>query len=150
METDQHAGSEEHLAVLKLAEEYHALDIACVREIITWRSITHLPSSPDFLEGIIDLRGRVIPVIDLRKRLKLDAAPVDRQTRIVVVETGTQMFGLVVDAVSEILRVAGESIEPLPDLVAAGPNAGLFRGVANVRDRLVLLLNLERLLNTLW
>lgn len=148
METDKHAAAEEHLAVFKLAGEYHALEITRIREIIRWRSITPLPRSPEFVEGLIDLRGHVIPVVDLRKRLQLEAAPVDRQTRIVVVESGSQMIGLVVDAVVEIVRVPGESVEPVPDLVATGPNAGAFRGVANVRDRLVILLNLERLLHT--
>ncbi len=147
METDKHAAAEEHLAVFKLAGEYHALEITRIREIIRWRSITPLPGSPAFVEGLIDLRGHVIPVVDLRKRLRLEAAPVDRQTRIVVVESGSRRIGLVVDAVAEIVRVPGESVEPVPDLVATGPNAGSFRGVANIRDHLVMLLNLERLLN---
>lgn len=136
---------EEQLVVFRLGEEHYGLDIGAVQEIIVWQPVTRVPRAPGFVEGIINLRGNVIPVIDLRKRFALAAAAVGPATRIVVVEIGTLVVGLVVDGVSEVLRVPGDRIEP-PSAVIAGVDTEFIRGVAKGEERLIILLAPERVL----
>lgn len=143
-----HVGSEVQegqLVVFRLADEFYGLDIGTVQEIITWQPVTRVPRTPAFVEGIINLRGNVIPVVDLRKRFELKQAQVADQTRIVVVEIGSLVVGLVVDGVSEVLRVQAGQIEP-PSAVIAGIDAEFIRGVAKTHNRLIILLNADRLL----
>lgn len=136
---------EEQLVVFRLADEFYGLDIGSVQEIITWQPVTRVPRTPVFVEGIINLRGNVIPVIDLRKRFELKQAQVAGETRIVVVEIGSLVVGLVVDGVSEVLRVQAAQIEP-PSVVITGIDMEFIRGVAKTDDRLIILLNADRVL----
>lgn len=136
---------EEQLVVLRLADEYYGLDISTVQEIITWQPVTRVPRTPAFVEGIINLRGNVIPVIDLRKRFMLTRTEVGQQTRIVVVEIGALVVGLVVDGVSEVLRVAGDRIEP-PATIISNVDTAFIRGVAKTDQRLIILLAADRIL----
>lgn len=136
---------EEHLVVFRLADEYYGLDIGAVQEIILWQSVTRVPLTPEFVEGIINLRGSVIPVIDLRKRFGLKCAEPGRETRTVVVEIGALVVGLVVDGVSEVLRVPGDRISP-PSAVISGVETELVRGVAKTDDRLIILLDADQIL----
>lgn len=136
---------EEQLVVFRLADEYYGLEIGTVQEIITWQPVTRVPRTPVFVEGIINLRGNVIPVIDLRKRFELKQTETGHETRIVVVEIGTLVVGLVVDGVSEVLRVPGSRIEP-PSAVISGVDTEFIRGVAKTDDRLIILLEADRML----
>jgi purine-binding chemotaxis protein CheW len=104
-----------------------------------------VPRAPAFVEGVINLRGRVIPVIDLRRRFNLPAAAHTRASRIVVVEIGDQVVGLVVDGVSEVLRVDTALVEP-PSPVVAGIDSEYLQGIARLPERLVILLDLDRVL----
>lgn len=108
--------------------------------------ITQVPNGPEFVEGVTNLRGRVIPVLDLRQRFGLEATPPTRRSRIVVAELNQHTVGLVVDGVSEVLRVRGDIVEPPSSLVTTGDTTFL-RGVAKLTDRLVLLLDLSRVLS---
>lgn len=137
--------SEEQLVVFELGAESYGLQIDVVREIITLQPVTRVPQTPEFVEGVINLRGRVIPVMDLRKRLGLAEADRGRMTRIMVVEGEGGTVGMVVDAVSEVLTVAGDQIEPPSPYV--GMDIDHVRGVAKVGERLVILLDLGRLLS---
>ncbi|NPV69495.1 MAG: chemotaxis protein CheW [Firmicutes bacterium] len=138
---------EEHqLVVFGLAGELYGVDIAAVREIITMQHITRVPRTPDFVEGIINLRGKVIPVIDLRKRFHLGLSQEDKETRIVVVEIQANTIGMVVDSVSEVLRISSDVIEP-PSPVIVGIDAEYISSVAKVEERLIILLDLEKVLN---
>src|SRR6185437_12177150 len=112
-------GDELQLVVFQLGVELYGVEIACVHEIVRMQSITRVPRAPAFVEGVINLRGKVIPVIDLRHRFHLPAAAHTRASRIVVVEIGDQVVGLVVDGVSEVLQVNTTLIEP-PSPVVAG------------------------------
>jgi purine-binding chemotaxis protein CheW len=138
-------GDELQLVVFQLGVELYGVEIACVHEIVRMQSITRVPRAPAFVEGVINLRGKVIPVIDLRHRFHLPAAPHTRASRIVVVEIGDQVVGLVVDGVSEVLRVNTTLIEP-PSPVVAGIDSEYLQGIARLPERLVVLLDLDRVL----
>src|SRR6267154_1722021 len=97
-------GEQRQLVVVQLGAELYGVDIACVHEIVRMQTVTRVPRAPAFVEGVINLRGKVTPVIDLRHRFNLPAAEHTRASRIVVVEIGDQVVGLIVDAVSEVLR----------------------------------------------
>lgn len=133
------------LVLFRLAGENYGLDIGCVREIIVWQPVTRVPRTPPFIEGIINLRGNVIPVIDLRRRFSLPAADRDRSTRIVVVEIASVVVGLVVDAVSEVIRLPAGTVEPPSEVLAV--DTTFIRGIARTDQRLIILLNPERILD---
>jgi len=132
--------------VFELGDETYGVDIADVREIITMQKVTRVPRAPEFVEGVINLRGKIIPVIDLRLRFGLPAAEATRSTRVVVVEMEEKSIGLVVDAVSEVLQVEGSCIEP-PSPVISGVDTAYLAGIANLEDRLVIILDLSKVLS---
>lgn len=124
----------------------HALDIAAVREIIRLQPVTGVPDAPAGIAGVISLRNRVIPVIDLRSRFHLPAGADDAAARIIIADLDGATVGIKVDAVLEVLRLDREQIEPLPEL-AAGQGNTCLRGVARWRERLILLLEASQLLS---
>jgi purine-binding chemotaxis protein CheW len=126
------------------AEEF-AIDILRVQEIIRAQQLTRVPNSPDCMEGVMNLRGKIIPVIALRKRFGLEQAPLDKQNRIVVVEIQETVFGFVVDAVSEVLRIATNAVEPPPRLGTV--EREYVSGVGKFGDRLLILLDPDRLMS---
>ncbi len=133
------------LVTFKIAEEEFGVDILKVQEIIRMMPITKVPNAPAFVEGVINLRGKVIPVIDMRKRFGMQAAPHDSQTRIKVMDLAGQIVGFVVDAVCEVLRIKESTVEP-PPAVVAGIGSEYMRGVGKLEDRLLILLDLDKLL----
>ena len=137
----------EQLVVMRLSEEDYGVDITHVREIIRMQSITEVPQAPPYVEGIINLRGSVIPVVDLRKRFDLKATE-SSETRIVVVDVNEHAVGLVVDGVTEVITVPASSIEPVSNLAAASLTSDL-RGIVNLPEKLIILINLESLLETI-
>ncbi len=138
-------GDEQQLVVFQLAAELYGVEISRVHEIIRLQSVTRVPRAPAFVEGVINLRGKVIPVVDLRRRFGLPTAEHTRASRIVVVEIGDQVVGVVVDGVSEVLRVNGATVEP-PSPVVAGIDSEYIHGIAKLPERLVILLDLDRVL----
>ena len=137
--------AEEQIAVLDLGSESYGIPVQRVREIIRVPPITRVPNGPAFLEGVINLRGQVIPVMDLRKHLGIPSGEETRRSRVVVSELGRHTVGLIVDGVSEVVMVSTSEIEPPPALIA-GANDGQVRGVAKLGDRLVLFLDPDRVL----
>lgn len=133
------------LVTFTLGTEEYGVDIMRVQEIIRMQDITRVPQMPPFIEGVINLRGNVIPVIDLRKRFALPVAEQTVQTRIVVVNVEGRVTGVVVDAVSEVMRVGEDQLEPPPPVVA-GIGHEYLRGVGKIGGRLVILLDLDRVL----
>src|SRR5947207_15533215 len=109
------ATEETQLVVFRLGEDYFAMLIANVNEIIRLQKITPVPKAPSFVEGVTNLRGRVIPVIDLRKRFGVDPKPDGQMARIIVVEQGERLLGMMVDAVDEVLTVPRNTIEPVDE-----------------------------------
>jgi purine-binding chemotaxis protein CheW len=132
------------IVVCELADEHYGLDIARVYEIIRHQPITPVPRAPSFVKGVINLRGRIIPVVDLRGRFGMAAVDATKESRIVVAESGSTRVGLIVDSVSEVLLLPLDSVEATPE-VAAGDDAEYLRGIAKLGDRLVLLLELDGL-----
>ena len=145
MATDT-AQAEKQLVVFDLASEDYGVDIGAVREIIRMQDITKVPRTPEFVEGIINLRGSVIPVLDLRKRFSLPVSEASKDNRIVVVDIGGQDIGVIVDAVTEVLRIAGDSVMP-PSAVITTADSTYLLGIAKVESRLIILLDLERVLS---
>jgi purine-binding chemotaxis protein CheW len=142
--TTANAG-EEHVVIFRLANENYAIDIQSVQEIVRMQAITAIPGAADYIEGITNLRGRVVPVIDLRKRCGIAASDHTAETRIVVVSNEGSMVGLVVDAVTEVLRIPADDIE-YPSGLMTGPENSYLRGTAKLDNRLVSLMDLEGLL----
>jgi purine-binding chemotaxis protein CheW len=138
-------GEERQLVVFQLGAELYGVEIARVHEIIRLQPVTRVPRAPSFVEGVINLRGKVIPVVDMRRRFGLPLAEHTRATRIVVLEIGDQVVGAIVDGVSEVLRVNAATVEP-PSPVVAGVDSEYLLGIAKLPDRLVILLDLDRVL----
>jgi purine-binding chemotaxis protein CheW len=134
------------LVTFHVDEEEFGVGILEVREINRMMEITRVPHAPGFVEGVINLRGQVIPVVDLRKRFGLGEVERDKNTRIVVVELGETVVGFLVDSVSEVLRVPTSIVEPPPPIVG-GIDSEYIEGVVKLEDRLLILLDLRRLLN---
>lgn len=124
----------------------YGVPITKVQEIITMPVPTKLPQVPDFVEGIINLRGRIIPIIDLKKRFQMGASETTNDSRSVVVEVEGQTVGIIVDEVSEVLRLPTGNIEP-PPAVVGGIAAEYLTGVGKLEDRLLILLDMDRILN---
>lgn len=137
---------EQQLVVFDLANEHYGLDISAVEGIIKMQAITKMPQAPSFVEGVTNLRGTVVPVIDLRKRFGLATLEHTKDTRIVVVYMEKTKIGMIVDGVSEVLRIPEESIEPTPPMVST-VNTAFIRGIAKLDNRLVTLLDLSKVLS---
>ncbi len=142
------AGTQDELLQLvsfRIGSEEFGVDILKVQEINRMVEITRVPQAPHYVEGVINLRGKVIPIVDLRKRFNLDVKEYDKSTRIVVVDIGGNIMGMVVDSVSEVLRLPISTIEPPPEL-AAGVNSDYIKGVAKLEDRLLIFLDLSKVI----
>ena len=135
-------GAERQLVVFDLADEVYAVGIGAVREIIRMQAVTFVPDAPAFVQGVINLRGRVIPVADLRLRFGLPAIAATPDSRVLVVDIAGHDIGVIVDAVTEVQRVPEALIEPAAALVTAG-DAGYIDGIAKVGARLLILLDLD-------
>lgn len=133
------------LVVCVVAGERYGIEVGRVHEIIRSTAITALPGVDQSFSGVINLRGRVIPVMDLRRQFGLPDAPATRFSRIVVADAGGAQIGLVVDAVNEVVRIASSAIEPTPALTATAATEHLT-GIARTSDGLIIVLDLERLL----
>jgi len=135
------------LVTFRIGEEEFGVNILQVQEIIRTMEITRVPKAPDFVEGVINLRGKVIPIIDLRKRFGLEVREHDKHTRIIVIEISNMIVGFVVDAVSEVLRIPADTVEPPPPAVMGGIDSEYINGVGKLEDRLLILLDLDKLLS---
>ncbi|WP_319759914.1 chemotaxis protein CheW [Maridesulfovibrio sp.] len=134
------------LVTFSIGEEEFGVDILKVQEIIRTMEITKVPRAPQFVEGVINLRGKVIPIIDLRSKFGLQFREHDQHTRIIVIEINDMIVGFVVDSVSEVLRIPASTVEPPPPVVS-GLESEYINGVGKLEDRLLILLDLNRLLS---
>lgn len=137
---------EHQLVVFDLNGEHYGLEIAAVESIIKMQAITVVPQAPAFVEGVTNLRGKVLPVIDLRRRFGLEVETATKATRIVVVEMSGLTVGMVVDGVSEVLHINSDTIEP-PSPIMTTVDSAFIRGIAKVAQRLVILLDLAKVLS---
>ena len=137
---------EQQLVIFELANEFYGINIAIVESIIKMQAITQLPQSPSYVKGVTNLRGSVLPVIDLRSRFALQPKEDTRQTRIIIITMGSIKVGVTVDGVSEVLRVSDELIEPLPPMVNS-VNSVFLKGIVRLENRLIILLELGKVLD---
>ena len=135
----------QQVVVFDLSGETYALEIAFVNEIIRIQPITPVPGSVDYIEGLINLRGRVTPVVDMRKRFDLPARATGERSRIIVMQISEDIVGMIVDAVSEVITVSPDVIEPAARVVTA-LDAEYIRGIAKVDGQLVAILNPDKIL----
>ncbi len=129
----------------RIGRETFGLPISMVREIVRVPEITSVPNAPDYIEGVINLRGRIIPVVDLRKRFGVKSSEPNRKNRIVVVELGARAIGLIVNSASEVLRIPPSEIEE-PHTVFQEGELDYITGVGKLNGRLVILLDLKHIL----
>jgi len=134
------------LACFTVGSEEYALDIMRIKEIIQPLKITTVPRVPPFIEGVIELRGAILPVVDLRKRFELPATPPTRATKYIIVGLEGRIVGLVVDAVSDFLRVARGDVSPAPML--AGDAGQYFTGVVRRGGRILFVLDIDKILTS--
>lgn len=153
METSQRETQEKkteadllQLVGFNLGREEFGVDILMVQEINRMLAITQVPRAPGFVEGVINLRGRVIPIISLRKRFGLPKREHDKNTRVIVVEIETKTFGMVVDGVNEVLRLPKDTVEPPPPIVA-GVGAEYISGIGKLDGKMLILLDLSKLMS---
>lgn len=135
------------LVSFKIGEEEFGIDILQVQEINRMMEITKVPNAPHFVEGVVNLRGRIIPVVDFRTRIGMSKVEVDNKTRIIVVDLESQVVGFIVDEVSEVLRIPRDITEPPPPLIA-GINSDYITAVGKLEDRMLILLDLEKVFST--
>ena len=140
-------GKEIQVVIFKLGEEEFGGDIFQIREIIRVPEITPVPQAPDFVEGMINLRGQVLAVIDLAKRFGMKGErEQSKDSRIIVVELDDNLLGMIVDAVPEVLRVPEDKIESTPEAITTQVHRDFIKGIANLEGRLIVILDLNRIL----
>ena len=132
------------IVTFEVGHEEFAIDILAVQEIIRMTQVTRVPQSPASVEGVVNFRGQITPVVDLRKRFDFEAQDRGKDARIVIVEVQGRIVGFIVDRVHEVLRIDNSILDPAPTL-ASSVNADYVNGVGKLNDRLVILLSLERL-----
>lgn len=133
------------LVSFRMAEQDFCIDIMQVREIRGWTQSTALPQSPDFVCGVINLRGTVLPVVDLSQRLGLGRTEPSARSAIIVAHVGKKLFGLLVDAVSEIMSISEDAIQPTPD-IGSDDVRSLLRGIVTIDNRMISVITLDNIL----
>jgi len=136
------------LVSFNLGAEEYAVEVLKVREIIRMTVITHIPNTPPSVEGIINLRGKVIPIISLRNRFSMSGAENDQHTRIMVMDIAGKLMGFIVDGVSEVIRISSAEIQAPPSMVAGGVDQDFICGVIRHADQLLLMLQLDRMFSS--
>ncbi len=130
----------------KIGKELFAVDISNIKEIVRVPEIAKVPDTADFIDGVMNLRGRIVSVIDLKKRFRLGQAVRTKSSRILVAEMDGRIIGLLVDAASEVLKLPSDSIEPPPDTVS-GIGINYITGVGKIGERIIILLDIRKVLN---
>lgn len=135
------------LVTFRVGGEEFGLDVFAVHEILRYQEPTPMPRAPEFVEGVMDVRGTLVPVVDLRRRFETPEVAYDFDTRIILVDFNDERLGLVVDSVTEVLRAPETAVSPPPAYIR-GLAAEFVRGIVRVGDRLVVLMDLDRILSS--
>ena len=143
----QAAASADEFLSFTLGEEHYGVDILKVQEIRGYDSVTRLPDAPDYIKGVINLRGTIVPVIDLRLKLRLHEARYDSFTVMIVLNVGARVVGIVVDGVSDVVPLAEEQVRPKPEFGAA-VDTRFISGIGTLDERMLILLDIEALLDS--
>ena len=146
---EMEAGTDQYLTFM-LADEEYGVDILRVQEIRGWDGATAIPNAPDYVLGVVNLRGVVVPIFDLRKRFNLDNAAFTSETVIVVVkvehEKGERTIGMVVDGVSDVYNITAENVNSAPD-VGGSVSMEFIKGLATINEKMIILLDVDELIN---
>ena len=135
-----------HLVIFELSGEEFGVDIMQVSEVIPVPRITRIPQAPECIKGLINLRGKILVVVDLNKRLGFPSKETDTFSRIIIVEVKDTVIGMLVNSVKEVMRLSLSSIEPTPEMIKSKINTEYLNGVGKTGNRLIILLNLARVL----
>ena len=144
---DETKFDEKQYVVFKLGAEIFGLDINKVKEIIVYQDTTQLPGTMEQIEGVINLRGNIIPIYDLRKKFGFPEVEYSRSTRIIVVEVHDSTVGIIVDGVSEVLMISGKIIEKPSSIVTSEVDGNYITGIAKMDQHMVIILNLNKVIN---
>lgn len=143
-QTDQHADNREYLT-FELSGENYGVDILRVQEIKGYMTATRIPNTPDYLKGVLNLRGTIVPIVDLRLKFAMGITEPTPLTVVIVVNIGERVIGILADAVSDVLDLSPKDIQPPPELGSAF-DISCIAGIGNANDHLVTLLNIDRVL----
>lgn len=128
-----------------LGDEEYGIEILKVQEIKGYSAFTPIPNAPAYIKGVMNLRGTVVPVVDLRTKFNMAQTDYNQFTVVIIVSVGSRIFGLIVDAVSDVLNIAGQAIDPTPEL-GADVDTSFMTGMAKTGERLIALLDIERVI----
>lgn len=138
--------AENQFVIFRLGDEKYAVDILNVGGISEFREVTRVPNAPVFIDGIINLRGDIIPIVNLKKRFNIPERTVDSDTRIIINNIKGKDIGFIVDEASQVIKIDDADIEDAPDIIK-GADRQYISGVGKVNDQIVILLNLEKILS---
>jgi len=145
------SSSEEQYLTFELAGEIYAIDILRVQEIKGWDKVTSVPNAPNYMQGVINLRGLIVPIVDLRKRFELEVVPYTETTVVIVMKVYSEIqdrtMGIIVDAVSDVHNIKQEEIKPAPVMHGAISNE-FINGLATVNNKMLIIINVDALLNS--
>ncbi|MBP7652175.1 chemotaxis protein CheW [Candidatus Dependentiae bacterium] len=144
--TEKKEENSKHVVTFNIGKEEYAIDIMLIIEIIKSTKITPVPLSLDFVKGVVNLRGKVVPVVDLKKKFSIKYQENPKDIRFIVVEIEKKVIGFQVDKVKEVISIPLNLIDPTPSIVS-GISQNYIEGVARINDRLIILLNIEKLLS---
>lgn len=136
--------SEMQYVVFKLGQERFCVDIANVSGITEYREITGVPNSPSYIEGVVNLRGDIIPVVNLKKRFNIKEVERSEETRIININFNGKDIGFIVDEASQVLRITSDNIDPAPDIIK-GKNGAYIAGIAKIDNQIAIVLDLENI-----
>lgn len=153
VDLDSSDSTDQYLTFMLAGEEY-GVEILSVQEIRGWDTATKIPNMPPYVRGVINLRGNIVPIVDLRERFRLDTIEYTRTTVVIVLRVGEAdgngdadiAMGLIVDAVSDVYKIGREQLKPVPEF-ATGLDGEVARGIATVDDKMIIILNIEHLLS---
>ncbi|AFR70049.1 chemotaxis protein CheW [Brachyspira pilosicoli] len=134
-----------NLVTFRLGHNEYAIDIMQAKEIIKMEKITLIPNAPDYVEGVINLRGNIIPIVDLKKRFNLEENDGEKNTGIIIVKIDDVDMGIIIDAISKVVSIATSNIQPPPPMLS-GIGQKYIKGVAKLEDKLLVVLDLEKLI----
>ncbi|MEK7432607.1 MAG: chemotaxis protein CheW [Cyanobacteriota bacterium] len=136
-----------HVVVFKLGSDDYCIPVTQAKEIQIYQTPTRIPNTPNFVEGVINLRGQIIPILDLKKRFNSGFTEITPTTKIIIIEMEKEMLGVIVDSVSEVLKTLQSKFEPPPQAVKTSINSNYISGIGKVDTRLLILIDLEKVLN---
>ncbi len=148
MEENKKNSEERQLVIFKIGKEEFGVDIDDVREIVKMEEITKIPNSEEYVEGVLNLRGKIIVIVDLSKKLRLPAEEKTKDTRIIVVEVQGDTIGMIVDNCNEVIRLSTNKIEPAPEIIRRKLDSDYLDGVGIIDQRLIILINLSKVLSS--